>query len=150
MTIAAAHVELIDRLKKLGSFDNVGESEPMQPPGKGMYAAVWYDGHEVSRDLSTMTRAGLIYRYMVRLYRAANSQPEKDIDPDLRNAIDAFRVALSGANQLASSGYRVDVMGAYSDGLRPVWDYVDFGRKQLYRTVDLTVPIFSVAEEVYA
>lgn len=150
MSIFTAHKEIVDRLKRIGELDYVHEDEPASPPGKGVYAAVWFDDIAIARQLSSLTLAGMLYTLNVRMYKAAVSGPGDSIDVRLLRAVDAFMTSLVGEVLLASSGYRIDALGAYSGGVRASTDYVDFGSKKLHRIVDITVPIFAPTEKANA
>lgn len=150
MSILIAHQEIVDRLKRIRELDQVHEDEPAQFPGKGLYAAVWFDEIAVASSVSSLRLAGMLYTLNVRLYKAAIAGPGDSLDVRLVRAVDAFVTSLVGEVVLGASGYRVDALGAYSGGVRAATDYVDFGRKQMTRIVDVTVPIFAPTEKTNA
>jgi len=156
--ITDAHEALIDHLRDVSwtdsqgatrKFDHVAEHEPAQAPGKGIYAAVWFDDIRPSAEMSTLSGAAMVYTYNVRMYRRTTSSPADSIDPDLVAALDAVLESVFGDARLGDTAYTVDVLGAYSAGVSAVTDYVDFGRNDWYRVVDLTLPIVGKGEIAY-
>ena len=150
MSIFTAHTELVARLQQLRQFDHVAEDEPPNFPGRGLYAAVWFDDIQVASGLSSLKLAGMLYTLNVRMYKAAVNTPGDSIDVRLVRALDACITSLTAEVLLGDSGYRVDVLGAYSGGLRATTDWVDFGTGKTTRVVDVTVPVFAPTEKTNA
>ena len=150
MSIFTAHTELVSRLQQLRQFDHVAEDEPPNFPGRGLYVAVWFDDIQVASGLSSLKLAGMLYTLNVRMYKAAVNTPGDSIDVRLVRALDAFITSLTAEVLLGDSGYRVDVLGAYSGGLRATTDWVDFGTGKTTRVVDVTVPVFAPTEKTNA
>lgn len=122
-------------------FDKVAQQEPDKAPGKGIYAAIWFDDIRPSPEMSGLNKTSMVYTYLVRMYRGTTSSPGDSIDPDLVAALDAVLAALNADNRLDETVYTVDVFGAYSAGLSATTDYTDFGANTWYRVIDLTLPI---------
>lgn len=150
MSIRDAHEALVDLLKEVTwedsqgdtrGFDKVAQQEPDKAPGKGIYAALWFEDVRPSPEMSSLSTTAMLYVYTVRMYRSAHSSPGDSIDPDLIAAVDAVLEAISADHRLGETAYVVDMLGAYSDGVAATTDYVDFGANTSYRVVDLTLPI---------
>lgn len=151
MSVRTAHDELISRLLTLKKFDHVAQAEPSSPPGKGLYAAVWFDRIQPVERLSTLTHIAMLYVYIVRFYKPATSEPRDSIDLDLVDATDAFLTSVFGTHKLGSTLYEIDALGRYSDGVQVNTDYVQFGGRSapLYRVVDITLPVYGLEAYTY-
>jgi hypothetical protein len=134
-------VEWTDSQGATRKFDKVAESEPDKPPGKGIYAALWFDDIRPNAEMSSLAKVSLVYTYNVRMYRSVHVSPADSIDPDLVAALDAVQAAVVADTRLGDTAYVVDIFGAYSGGMQAVTDYVDFGANAWYRVIDLTLPI---------
>jgi len=150
MSISGVQSALVDLLKDVSwtdsqgntrGFDKVAQQEPANSPGKGIYAALWFDDIRPSADLSSLSKMGMLYTYNVRMYRSVNTSPGDSIDPDLVAATDAVLAAIAADSLLGGTAYVVDLLGAHSGGVQATTDYVDFGANAWYRVVDLTLPI---------
>ena len=148
MSILGAHQVIKDQLLKLGIFDHVAQHEPSAPPGKGLYAAMWFDEIRPSQETSVLSGADMLYVLTVRMYKSAASQPQDSIDLDLLAALDAVLDLLISNHRLDGEAFGVDVLPRASEGLRAVTDYVDFGRNQFFRVIDLSIPV--VVDGVYS
>lgn len=151
MTVRTAHNELISRLLAIKKFDKVAQAEPEQAPGKGVYAAVWFDRIAPVANLSTLTNIAMVYTYMVRFYKPATSEPRDSIDIDLVEALDAFLESIFGTHKMGSTLYEVDVLARYSDGVQVNTDYVQFGGRSsgVYRVIDISLPIYGLDAYAY-
>lgn len=151
VSVRTAHDELISRLLAIKKFDHVAQAEPASPPGKGLYAAVWFDRIQPVTNLSTLTHIAMLYVYMVRLYKNANTEPRDSIDLDLVDATDAFLSSVFGTHKLGSTLYEIDALGRYSDGVQVNTDYVQFGGRNaaLYRVVDVSLPVYGLEAYTY-
>lgn len=151
MTVRTAHNELISRLLALKKFDKVAQAEPSSPPGKGIYAAVWFDQIAPVERLSTLTNIAMVYTYMVRFYKNANTEPRDSIDLDLVETLDAFLTDIFGTHKLGATLYEVDVLARYSGGVQVNTDYVQFGGRSapLYRVIDVSLPIYGLDAYAY-
>lgn len=141
MSLVEAHNAVIAHLKRTNLFDKVATQEPLSPPGKGLYAAMWFDEIRPAPGLSSLAGAGMVYVITVRLYKSATSEPGDSIDINLVEAMEAVQGSLIADHRLGDSAYAVDVLGAYSGGMSAVMDYVDFGTNRWHRVVELTLPI---------
>ena len=141
MSIFDAHQAVFAHLRNLGIFDKVAKHEPANVPGKGIYAAMWFDDGELQQELSSLTAAGAQHVVKVRMYKNATSEPQDSIDLDLIAALDGVIAALVADHTLGGSVFSVDVLGAYGDAINWATDYVDFGQNKWYRIVDLFVPL---------
>jgi hypothetical protein len=150
VSIKAAQQAVVDHLMSVGHFDNVAQHEPAQPPGKGLYASMWFEAIRPVADLSSLAAAGMLYVYVVRMYKNTESTPKDSIDIGLVEALDAVCGALIEDTTLGDSAFTVDVLGAYSDGIQATTDYVDFGRNQWYRVIDLSLPVVLDGRHRYA
>ncbi len=141
MSLVDSHAALHQRLVSVGQFDSVHDVEPANAPGKGLYAAMWFERLQPIPALSSLASAFMVYVHVVRIYKNATSEPKDSIDINLIKAADAVFSSLIADHRLGNTAYSVDVLGEYSDGLTATTDYVDFGRNAWYRVVDLSVPI---------
>jgi hypothetical protein len=145
VSIKAAQQAVVDHLMSVGHFDNVAQHEPAQPPGKGLYASMWFEAIRPVADLSSLAAAGMLYVYVVRMYKNTESTPKDGIDIDLVEALDAVCGALIEDTTLGDSAFTVDVLG-----IQATTDYVDFGRNQWYRVIDLSLPVVLDGRHRYA
>jgi hypothetical protein len=150
MSIRDVQGALVDLLKEVSwedsqgntrSFDKVAQHEPEKSPGKGVYAALWFDDIRPVAEMSSLATTAMVYTYLVRMYRSVNVSPGDSIDPDLVAALDAVMFGLIEDHRLGDTVYTVDILGAHSGGLQAATDYVDFGANAWYRVIDLTLPI---------
>ena len=150
MSLTTSHTALHKRLVNLGTFDKVADHEPASPPGKGLYAAMWFERIRPVPEMSSLSHAAMLYVHIVRIYKNATSEPKDSIDIGVIEAADAVFGSLAEDHTLGSTAYAVDILGAYSDGLTAETDYVDFGRNQWFRVVDLSIPVVVDGVHSYA
>lgn len=113
-------------------------SEPKQPPGERIMAAV-YMGTVSVAQLTLQTTIEL-HVVRVRLYMNMLREAGDEIEFGLAQALSEISADLLGDYDLGATVRNVDVGGIYGTPLSATWGYVDVGGT-MYRVVDITLPL---------
>lgn len=125
----------------LGIFADVRGHEPMSAPafGERMTLSFWSNG--IRPILSSgLNSASMRWELNGRIYKADQTQPREDIDPEVISATLSFLGSLTGGFSLGGLIRCVDVFGSDGEGLsgEPGWYGMD---DATYRTIDLRIPL---------
>jgi hypothetical protein len=89
---------------------------------------------------SGLNSASMRWELNGRIYKADQTQPREDIDPEVISATLSFLGSLTGGFSLGGLIRCVDVFGSDGEGLsgEPGWYEIDDAK---YRTMDIRIPL---------
>lgn len=130
---------LASHVQSLGVAGTFTGHEPKSAPGQGVSAATWFESIGPVRSSGLNSTSGRV-EFTVRLYSPMVAEPQDAIDPELLAATSAVIAALSSDFTLTAAVRHVDLLGSDGNPLSAVSGYINQDG-QLYRVVDITVPL---------
>ncbi len=125
----------------LGIFADVMGHEPMSAPAFGERMTLSFWSASIVPILSSgLNSASMRWELNGRIYKADQTQPSEDIDPEVVSAALSFLGSLTGGFSLNGLIRCVDVFGSDGAGLsgEPGWYDMD---EVTYRTMDIRIPL---------
>jgi hypothetical protein len=122
-----------------GCFDSVMGYEPKRKPGNGLTAAAWLNGVEPIALRSGLAVTSALVTLNLRLYSPIVMEPPDAIDPNLSEACGALMGRLTADFTLDGLVTAVDLLGAYSAGLRAPAGYLQQDQT-VYRVYTISIP----------
>lgn len=125
----------------LGLFADVRGHEPMSAPAFGERMTLSFWSGPITPVLSSgLASVSMRWELNGRIYKADQTQPREDIDPEVISATLKFFASLTGDFELGGLIRYVDVFGSDGQGMggEPGWYEQDDVK---FRTMDITIPL---------
>lgn len=140
-----AVIKLFDRVAShaasLGLFDNqVATHEPKNPPGNGVWCALWTDGIAPIPRISGLNETGGRVTFRVRIGANFIQEPQDSIDPHIMVACTTLMEEYSSHFTLDQTVMAVDLLGAYGQPLTARGSFVTM-QQRVYRVLEIILPV---------
>lgn len=140
---AAAVLDLFDKVTShaasLGLFDTVTSHEPKNPPGNGLWCAIWTQSVGPVRSSGLASVSGRV-ELRVRIGSSMLAEPQDGIDPNILTAVSVLLGDYAGHFSLGATVRSIDLLGAEGTPLSAQAGYVTIGNA-MFRVMEITLPL---------
>lgn len=130
---------VLSHAQATGLFDRVMAYEPKRKPGNGLSAAAWLNSVEPIALRSGLAVTSALVTMNLRLYTGIVMEPPDAIDPNLSEACGSLIGRLTADFTLDGLVSQIDLLGAYSGGLRAPAGYLQQDQT-VYRVYTIYIP----------
>jgi hypothetical protein len=140
-----AVLTLFDRVAShaagLGLFDSpVLTNEPKNPPGNGVWCAIFTDAIDPLPRLSGLNESAGRVTFRVRVGSNALAEPQDSIDPNVMIAATTLMGEYSGHFTLDGNVIAVDLLGMFGRSLAARGAFITI-QQRVYRVLEVILPI---------
>lgn len=125
----------------LSLFDTpVVTHEPKNPPGQGVWCALWTDAITPIPRFSGLNDVGLKVQFRIRIGASFLSEPQDSIDPNVMKACTVLMSEYAGHFTLDGAVTAVDLLGMYGQGLVAKGAFITI-QQRVYRVLEIILPL---------
>jgi hypothetical protein len=140
---AAAVLDLFDKVTShaasLGLFDAVTSHEPKNPPGNGLWCAIWVQGIGPVPSSGLASVSGRV-ELRARIGSSMLQEPQDSIDPNILSAVTVLLGDYAGHFTLGATVRAIDLIGMHGTPLSAQAGYITIGQ-QMSRVMEITLPV---------